>query len=290
MSTPPENTPGRDAPGPWSTHPATGENERLAPPAPMIELDTPQQSEPVKPLGPRRLARLQREMAEHTQRIQESESRSGRGEVDQALLATQHRLAELAVRAAAANEQDRQDAERAVAAQPAPSGPAADDAAGPASAERVTVTLPPAKHTAAGGLDLPVSGADPASLPASAVHYGPVTETSMIPIQAPQRTQDAAETGPELPVDAAADSNAAVDTPGDSATEFSTPAGRSTPTERPATPSELPAEPVRAVDAEGLRLLEPKAYTRAGAPTRIVLAVLLAAVVALAVALIVFIL
>ncbi|WP_286738361.1 hypothetical protein, partial [Kocuria sp. UBA1838] len=118
MSTPPEkNRAANPQECPWAAHPATGQQEWVAPPAPVIELDTPQHTGTVKPLGPRRLARLQREMVEHARQIQESE-RTGGGEVDDALLATQRRLADLAMRAAAANEQDRQAAERATAEEP----------------------------------------------------------------------------------------------------------------------------------------------------------------------------
>ncbi|WP_290657457.1 hypothetical protein, partial [Kocuria sp.] len=70
MSTPPEKTRTADPQEcPWAVHPATGQQERIAPPAPVIELDTPQHTGAVKPLGPRRLARLQREMAEHARQI-----------------------------------------------------------------------------------------------------------------------------------------------------------------------------------------------------------------------------
>ncbi|WP_206059912.1 hypothetical protein, partial [Kocuria tytonicola] len=150
--------------------------------------DTPQQAQPVKPLGPRRLARLQREMAEHAQRIQESEAQTGGGAVDEELLAAQHRLADRAVRAAAANDRDREDAERALAAGPGSThgtgprtgAPGSADAARPSPGDRITVRFPSAAATGAGGLDLGVSTADPASLPASHVHYGPVT--TQIPV------------------------------------------------------------------------------------------------------------
>ncbi|NDO77575.1 hypothetical protein GKZ75_04860 [Kocuria indica] len=299
MSTPPEKTRTADPQEcPWAVHPATGQQERIAPPAPVIELDTPQHTGAVKPLGPRRLARLQREMAEHARQIQESE-RTGGGEVDDALLATQRRLADLAMRAAAANEQDRQAAERA-AAEPAstapgnePSGssaagqaPAEGGSAGEAPAatgtchpavnppepvgeepepEYFTITFPPALMAQATGVGLAKSLADPASLPASPVRYGPVTETSRIPvIQAPNRDR-APEGSDETAVDAAS-----------SAPDTGTVAA--------------PAEPVRAVDAEGLTLLEPGAYSRGTSTTRVVLALLVAVIVALVVALVIFVL
>lgn len=300
MSTPPEKTRTADPQEcPWAVHPATGQQERIAPPAPVIELDTPQHTGTVKPLGPRRLARLQREMVEHARQIQESE-RTGGGEVDDALLATQRRLADLAMRAAAANEQDRQAAERAAAAEPAstapgnePSGssaagqaPAEGGSAGEAPAapgtghpavnppepvgeepepEYFTITFPPALMAQATGVGLVKSLADPASLPASPVRYGPVTETSRIPvIQAPNQDRAPEGTG-----------GTAVD------------AASSAPDTETMAP---PAEPVRAVDAEGLTLLEPGAYSRGTSTTRVVLALLVAVIVALVVAFVIFVL
>ena len=47
---------------------------------------------------------------------------------------------------------------------------------------------------------------------------------------------------------------------------------------------------MRAVDAEGLDLLEPRAYTRVASGTRVLLALLLVVIAALAVVLIMFIL
>ncbi|MEX5268042.1 hypothetical protein [Kocuria sp. CPCC 204721] len=310
MSTPPEkNRAANPQECPWAAHPATGQQEWVAPPAPVIELDTPQHTGTVKPLGPRRLARLQREMVEHARQIQESE-RTGGGEVDDALLATQRRLADLAMRAAAANEQDRQAAERATAEEPtalgngpAASGPAGEALARPASEgsvpgdtvssghapaapgigqapvtppqpvhdepepEYFTITFPPALMAQAPGVSLGKSLADPASLPASPVRYGPVTETSRIPvIQAPHRDRT-----PEGTHEAAAG------------------AASSTPETRSETVAP-PAEPVRAVDAEGLTLLEPGAYSRGTSTTRVVLALLVAVIVALVVAFVIFVL
>ena len=338
MSTPPEkNRAANPQECPWAVHPATGQQEWVAPPAPVIELDTPQHTGPVKPLGPRRLARLQREMAEHARQVQESE-RTGGGEVDDALLATQRRLADLAMRAAAANDQDRQAAERATAeeltasgngpagssavgqvlaaggsageasARPASEGSVPADTVSPGHApaapgaghasaapgvghapaapgagqapvtppepvhdepepEYFTITFPPALMTQAAGVSLEKSLADPASLPASPVRYGPVTETSRIPvIQAPHRDRTPEGTD-EAAVGAA-----------------SSPPGARSETVAP------PAEPVRAVDAAGLTLLEPGAYSRGTSTTRVVLALLVAVIVALVVALVIFVL
>ena len=313
MSTPPPESTDPESPQcPWASHPATGEHERLSPPAPMIELDTPQQAQPVNPLGPRRLARLQREMAEHAQRIQESEAQAGGGAVDEELLAAQHRLADLAVRAAAANDRDREDAERALAADPdSPAGtgprtgaPGSADAARPDTGDRITVAFPRTAATGAGGLDLGVSTADPASLPASHVHYGPVT--TQIPVYTAPREDTAARDEATGAEDSAAGpsgpgprgAGASVPGPAVSGPAVSGGAARSAGTAGTAAssdgsgeaPAALPAQPVRAVDAEGLQLLDPGAYTRGSTTLRVVLGLLLAVVVALAVALVIFIL
>lgn len=293
MSTPPENGDGTTPDCPWTTHPATGEHERISPPAPMIELDTPHQEQPVKPLGPRRLARLQREMAEHAQQVQEAERRTGGAEVDDALLATQRRLAELAVRAAAANEQDRRDADRAVAAQSEGPGAPGDGAAGdarptppPAQNEYVTITFPGAAAGAGGGVELGARLADPASLPSSAVHYGPVTETTSIPVVAPHPARAASSTGTSAPAEDAPAHGTGGEPRSAAAPETSHPVAES----RGTTWDPAPAPPVRAVDAEGLELLEPRAYTRVASGTRVLLALLLVVIAALAVVLIMFIL
>lgn len=298
MSTPPENGDGTTPDCPWTTHPATGEHERISPPAPMIELDTPSQGQPVKPLGPRRLARLQREMAEHAQQVQEAERRTGGAEVDDALLATQRRLAELAVRAAAANEQDRKDADRAVAAQPDGPGAPGDGAAGddrptppPAQNEYVTITFPGAAAGAGGGVELGARLADPASLPASAVHYGPVTETTSIPVLAPHPARVASSTGTSAHAEYAPAHGTGEEPRSAAAPETSHPVAESRGTTPGGTTWDpAPASPVRAVDAEGLDLLEPRAYTRVASGTRVLLALLLVVIAALAVVLIMFIL
>ena len=284
MSTPPDKHDDESPECPWASHPATSEHERLSPPAPMIELDTPPQENAVKPLGPRRLARLQREMAEHARQLQETTAQNGGEQVDDALLAKQHRLAELALRAAAANEQDRRDADRAAAARPTTPGEtnpgggtpgrgAAPAASEPAGNEYFTITFPGAAQATAGGMDLGSRVADPASLPASAVHYGPVT-TQIPAIPSPPPAEEPT-TGAQRTSDGTARS--------DHDHDHGTPAGSSGPEEEP-------AGPVRAVDAEGLELLEPKEYTRGSAAPKVLITLLLVVLAALAVVLVMFIL
>ena len=273
MSTPPENSDSTSPDCPWAAHPATGEQERISPPAPVIEVDGPDLQAPVKPLGPRRLARLQREMAEHARQLQEAEQHSGVGEVDDALLAQQRRLAELAVRAAAASEQDRADADRSAASSTAtdPVRPT-DGPAGVAEGEHLTITFPGLGAGQESEEDVRFS--DPASLPSSPVHYGPVTATTQIPLTVGP--------GPE-PTAGATVSEPATERADQDATSSDTP-------ELVQDAEPAPASPVRAVDAEGLELLEPKAYTRGASGTRVLLGLLLVVIAALAVALIMFVL
>lgn len=319
MSTPPDKHDDESPQqGPWASHPATGQHERISPPAPMIELDAPPQDGPVKPLGPRRLARLQREMAEHARQLQQTPPSHDGDQVDEALLAKQRRLAELALRAAAANAQDRQDADRAAAADSTARGegdaaggspgqgaaPAGPDAGG---GEYFTITFPGAAQATAGGMDLGSRAADPASLPASAVHYGPVT-TQIPAIPSPPAAEEPTA-GAQRTSDGTAQS--------DHDHDHGTPAGSSGPEEElpggdrghgteaagnehaPAASSETtertvdtpaPAGPVRAVDAEGLELLEPKEYTRGSAAPKVLITLLLVVLAALAVVLVMFIL
>ena len=319
MSTPPDKHDDESPECPWASRPATGEHERLSPPAPMIALDTPPQEDAVKPLGPRRLARLQREMAEHARQLQETPAQNGGEQVDDALLAKQHRLAELALRAAAANEQDRRDADRAAAAQPTTPGEtnpgggtpgrgAAPAASEPAGNEYFTITFPGAAQATAGGMDLGSRVADPASLPASAVHYGPVTtQIPAIPSPPPaeepttgaQRTSDGtarsdhdhdrgtpAEHG--SPEEGLCDGDR-VDQDTEAAGDEHAPAASSESADR-AADAPAPAGPVRAVDAEGLELLEPKEYTRGTATPKVLITLLLVVLAALAVVLVMFIL
>ncbi|WP_348614528.1 hypothetical protein [Kocuria rhizophila] len=292
MSTPPDKHDDESPECPWASRPATGEHERLSPPAPMIALDTPPQEDAVKPLGPRRLARLQREMAEHARQLQETPAQNGGEQVDDALLAKQHRLAELALRAAAANEQDRRDADRAAAAQPTTPGEtnpgggtpgrgAAPAASEPAGSKYFTITFPGAAQATAGGMDLGSRVADPASLPASAVHYGPVT-TQIPAIPSPPPAEE-----PTTGAQRTSDGTARSDT--EAAGDEHAPAASSESADR-AADAPAPAGPVRAVDAEGLELLEPKEYTRGTAAPKVLITLLLVVLAALAVVLVMFIL
>lgn len=170
-----------EAATPAKAAPWTSETPRVPGPAPMIELDTPVDAEPVKPLGPRRLARLQRQMAEHVREIQEAEQH-GTGEVDPDLLIKQQRLAELALRAAAANQEDRQAAANAIQAADASEGHGpADGAPNGDEGEQITVVFP---QTSAAGSPLaadPVAS-DPAQFPSSPVDFTSAPGTTSIQV------------------------------------------------------------------------------------------------------------
>ncbi|MBD2761263.1 hypothetical protein IEE92_01605 [Kocuria sp. cx-116] len=275
----PENAPGPDSlhetgletPHGQSGHkvaPWTSEVPRVAGPAPVIELDGAIETAPVKPLGPRRLARLQREMAEHAQEIHQAEQ-SNAGQVDEDLLLKQQRFAELALRAAAANEQDRQDAQAALKARDAEQGHGAG--AGPHATpgeETITVTFP---QSAAAGSSLAEDPlrVDPGHFPSSplATASNPHTVTINVVPAAPS-SGERIEVEPHVPP---------LDDPIDSD------AGRSDQDGAPGTP-------VRAVDAQGLDLLEPKDYKQRSGAVVALLVVLVLVIAALIALLIIFVL
>lgn len=344
MSTPPENTRGPEAAGrensgsgatalgpasdpsqggPWATHPATGQHERLSPPAPMIELDTPVQTEPVKPLGPRRLARLQREMAEHTREVQEAERNNG-GAVDDALLAKQQRLADLAVRAAATNDRDRRDAQRALAADEESPGSQEAAAAGsrneaatdsvdgtgaprtntatsdaaepdtrdaPAAPGGISVTFPGAPARKAEGVVLGSGGVNPAAWPSAPVDGGPGPATTQIPIYTAPETSVPVAPGTNqapAPTNLAAEAADTESAPAEAGERAPGAAASSSPED--GAHQAPPGTPVRAVDAQGLHLLDAGAYKRRGTGLRWLIGLLLVVLAALAVVLVMFIL
>lgn len=86
----------------------------LNPPAPIIDLGGDVAAGPSRPLGPRRLALLREQMAQHQRELE----RSGADDptnVDPVLAQKQKRIAELASRAAISSEEDRQLADEAFA-------------------------------------------------------------------------------------------------------------------------------------------------------------------------------
>lgn len=250
---------------------------------------------PVKPLGPRRLARLQRELAERSRELEEA----GAGPADPELLEKQRRFAELAAQARAAQAdpgagtavQEPVTAPQAPAPGPAPlvpgqPSPAPRPPEGPQEPlEQITVVFP------GGGPDGPDGHVshDP-------VHVDPalfsnrlapedLAALTHIEIVAPEDREHHGST-PVAPA-AAGDH----EEPGQAADPPAAPPG-AVPSEPagawPAAEDDPPAAPVPAATAEGLELLEPREYRRrtSGAWWFLLLAVL----AALAVVLVLFVL
>lgn len=290
--------------------PWTSEVPQVPGPAPMIELDGPVDSGPVKPLGPRRLARLQREMAAHAREIQEAEQANA-GEVDQDLLMKQQRFAELALRAAAANEQDRKDAEAALRAAESESAVGSDgETSQSAEQDTITVSFPQSSPMGSSLAANPLT-VDPGQFPSSplAATSGPHTVSINLVPAAPARTHDKTAAVTDEPSEertanrpeerheparatSSSQNRATVRT---TAAEPKTEAQRESDVEAPSTatpgaPEPVPAEtvsppgtPVRAVDSEGLNLLDPKDYKqRSGAlvPLLVLLFLVIAALIA----------
>lgn len=268
-------------------------------PAPIIDLGGDAVPvRPVKPLGPRRLARLQRELAERSRELEEA----GGSPADPELLEKQRRFAELAAQAAAAQTDPRtgtpvQEPAAPEAAAPgsaplssAPVSSAPRPAAPPEHPqeplEQITVVFPDGGGL--GGPDGHVSHdpvhVDPALFsnrlapeelaalthieivaPADAGHHGSHAATSAA-TSADQEEPGRAEDPPASPPEPAPE-----------------PA-----TSWPATEDEPPAAPVPASTAEGLELLEPREYRRRTSSAWWVL--LLAVLAALAVVLVLFVL
>lgn len=261
-------------------------------PAPIIDLGGDAVPvRPVKPLGPRRLARLQRELAERSRELEEA----GGGPGDPELLEKQRRFAELAAQAGAAQADPGTGTavqEPVVPETAAPGSAPSSSAPGPSAPpedqqeplEQITVVFPDGGGM--GGPDGHVSHdpvhVDPALFsnrlapedlaalthieivaPADAEHHGSHASTSPAPVA-----------GHEEPGHA--------DDP---------PAAPPEPAPEPAgawADDEPPAGPVPASTAEGLELLEPREYRRRSGSAWWVL--LLAVLATLAVVLVLFVL
>lgn len=270
-------------------------------PAPIIDLGGDAVPvRPVKPLGPRRLARLQRELEERSRELEQA----GGSAADPELLEKQRRFAELAAQAGAAQTDPGTGTavQEAVAPEAAAPGSAPLSSAPLSSAprpeapqedaeplERITVVFPGGGGP--GGPDGHVSHdpvhVDPALFsnrlapeelaalthieivaPTEAEHHGSHSSTSAAPAPAADHEEPGhAEDPPAAPPEPAPE-----------------PAASWPPTE-----DEPPAAPVPASAAEGLELLEPREYRRRTSSAWWVL-LLLAVIAALAVVLVLFVL
>lgn len=248
-------------------------------PAPEIDLGGGPAEAADKPLGPRRLALLREQMEQHAQEVAAGQSNDPEY-VDEELAQKQRRMAELASRAGLSSEEDRATAERAMAA--SSEGEASDSQPMTSSipagqtrrrdlrvkqeAEGAVEEAPEEEGSATGesgpGSDaVSAPGADPAVEPES---EGP---------------ESAAETATETETETEAAAESAVDP----ATESQV--AQSEAAAAPESVEEEPGQPVSALDAQGLDLLDPSEY-RQSSPAKAILLVL-AAVVLLAVAVVV---
>ncbi|MDO5619395.1 hypothetical protein [Kocuria sp.] len=266
------------------------ESNTLDLPAPVIDLGgTTASPDADKPLGPRRLALLREQMEQHVRELAENQSEDPEY-VDEDLAQKQRRIAELSSRAALSSQEDRQAAERAMAA-----GLVDPDDAQP--------------HTAS----IPADQVRRRDLrePDEAPEQPQVTEDAEVPAsdvaedQPEAISEDRPEATPEdQPEVIAEDQPEAItespDEPAHPAPEtaeddVASPAGEEAPDSEsvadgsaeaePASATETveePAQPVSALDAQGLELLDPAEYRQSSHVKTFLL--VLAAVVLLAVA------
>ncbi|MUN61940.1 hypothetical protein GMA12_02055 [Kocuria sediminis] len=268
-------------------------------PAPIIDLGggaVPVR--PVKPLGPRRLARLQRELAERSRELEQT----GGGPADPELLEKQRRFAELAAQAEQANAPSaggagvpaHVSAQPPVAqpapVEPAPAEPTPGEPTTPGETEQITVVFPGADGPA--GADGHV-GHDPVhvdpSLFSNRLAPEELAALTHIEILAPAEHHGSHAAVPEDPGDTTAPQSAPPAAPSEnapSATALPEPVGAWPEAEEEPEP---PAAPVPATAAGGLELLEPREYRR-GAGGRWLGLLLLVLLAALAVVLVLFVL
>lgn len=254
------------------------ESNALDLPAPEIDLGGGAPgADADKPLGPRRLALLREQMEQHVKEVAENQSDDPEY-VDQELAQQQVRMATLASRAALSSDEDRMAAERAMAE----ASEASDDAQPMTSSipsdqvrRRDLRGDPPADVDEAEREPEPVPDVEPEPVPdvepesVADVEPEPVTDPEPLKHAEPESVADAES---EPPTDAEPDFT------GES--ESAVPSGAAASS----TESE-PAQPVSALDAQGLELMEPGDYRQSSHLKTIML--VLAAVVLLAVAVIV---
>jgi hypothetical protein len=280
-------------------------------PAPIIDLGGDAVPvRPVKPLGPRRLARLQRELAERSRELAEAGAPdSAREGADPELLEKQRRFAELAAQAAAANEQGPAPGQGPGRQPAAPAAPGTEQ---PAEVERITVVFPEDPVAGTDAHDpvhvdpaLFVSRLSPEDL-AGLTHIDVLSAEPSEPSEpvegrrppgshpVPAAVEPAGEPAEE-PVEASTEAPAVepAGDPGGPALAAPLAGGPGAPNPQAAAPADEdlppPGRPVPAVAAEGLELLEPREYRRRSGNRWLVL-LLLALVAALVVVLVLFVL
>ncbi|MFD3801579.1 hypothetical protein ACFWQJ_10910 [Kocuria palustris] len=252
--------------------PTDPDQQGLNPPAPIIDLGGDIAVGPSRPLGPRRLALLREQMAEHQQEIERSGTEDP-AHVDPVLAQKQRRMAELASRAAISSEEDRQLADEAIA-QTQSIRPVTDEY--PASLDEQeahetqpgTSSLEEAPEEVSEQVEQPDRASDetpsdpaiqatpwsepvpvvPASEPAEEPARDDLEESS----ETAQPSDSAKEHVSSLESSEGAEANASEQS---SPLEAAGAAGAAASDDEQA-----PSEPVRAVNAQGLQLMDPKDY------------------------------
>lgn len=240
------------------------ESRGLDLPAPEIDLGGDSVEATGKPLGPRRLALLREQMAEHQKQVEEQQT-SDPEYVDEELAQQQRRIANLASRAAMSSDEDRQSAERALATQQ-------DRESGGEPTQPETTSIPVDQVRRRDLRSQRETGAAESADEDPVVADDPATAEETVPTE---EAVPAEEVGSE-------ESEATSET-AEAATETST--SQAATDDSNHDEAAEPAEPAKALDSQGLDLLEPSEYRRSS-PAKAILLVL-AAVVLLAIAVVV---
>lgn len=252
--------------------PTDPDQQGLNPPAPIIDLDGDIAVGPSRPLGPRRLALLREQMAEHQQEIERSGTEDP-AHVDPVLAQKQRRMAELASRAAISSEEDRRLADEAIA-QTQSIQPITDEYLASLDEQEAhetqpgTSSLEEAPEEVSEQVEQPERASDeapsdpvieatpwsepvpvvPASEPAEEPARDDLEESS----ETAQPSDSAEEHASSLESSEGAEANAS---------EQSSPQDAAGAAGAAASDDEqAPSEPVRAVNAQGLQLMDPKDY------------------------------
>lgn len=252
--------------------PTDPDQQGLNPPAPIIDLDGDIAVGPSRPLGPRRLALLREQMAEHQQEIERSGTEDP-AHVDPVLAQKQRRMAELASRAAISSEEDRRLADEAIA-QTQSIQPITDEYLASLDEQEAhetqpgTSSLEEAPEEVSEQVEQPDRASDeapsepvieatpwsepvpvvPASEPAEEPARDDLEESS----ETAQPSDSAEEHASSLESSEGAEANAS---------EQSSPQDAAGAAGAAASDDEqAPSEPVRAVNAQGLQLMDPKDY------------------------------
>lgn len=244
-------------------------------PAPEIDLGGGEVETSDKPLGPRRLALLREQMEQHARELAEKQSDDPE-HVDEDLAQKQRRMAELSSRAARSSDEDRQTAERAMAIdqERADDDSPVETTSIPADQVRRRALRAQRAATEDEDAEAAAPSPDAAQEPEPGAHE-PEPEVPDAGPEAPDASQDD-DAEPALENPATAVEETAADGPEDA--------------EEPAVEVEQheePGKPVRALDAEGLELLDDKQYRESSGTRNIILLLVSLVGVALVVALII---